>query len=124
MYKNIKLKLFIFRLKYICVKRVTSYWKRFNILFSIFASDEKKQLDENTRIVHEFAVKVIENRRKFLLQKNPTDDNNNDAAMSKGMCFVDILLQSTIDDQPLSDQDILDQMRTFMIGVRKNFHKL
>lgn len=105
----------IFRLKYICVKRITSYWKRFDILFSIFALHEKKLLDENMKIARDFTVNVIENRRKFLLQQNRT--NNNEDEISKGMCFVDMLLQSTVDDQSLSDQDILDQMHTFMIAV-------
>lgn len=106
------------RLKNLCAKRVYSYWKRFNILYSTFAYREKRLFDENMRIARQFVIDVIENRLQYLLKQN-SDPNNHDLKgdNGKGMCFVDILLQSTIDGQPLSNEYILDETHTFMIGV-------
>lgn len=73
-------------------------------------------------IARNFTVKVIENRRNFLLNAaiNNNDDDEEDredGGKIKGLCFVDILLQSTINGQPLPNEDILDHMHTLMIGV-------
>lgn len=71
-------------------------------------------------VARKFAIEVIEKRRKYLLEQNSASNNNNyngDGRQNKGMCFVDILLQSTIDGQPLTNEDMVDQMHTFMIGV-------
>ncbi|XP_055325682.1 cytochrome P450 4d2-like [Sitodiplosis mosellana] len=104
----------------LCVKRISSYWKRFDILFSTFAVREKRLHDENMAIARDFAMQVIENRRKFLLQQNTANNSDSvdqeDGGKAKAMCFVDTLLQSAIDGEPLSNEDILDQMHTLMIG--------
>lgn len=73
-------------------------------------------------IARNFTVKVIENRRNFLINaaNNNNDDDEEDredGGKVKGLCFVDILLQSSINGEPLRNQDILDQMHTLMIGV-------
>lgn len=57
------------------------------------------------------ATQVIENRRRFLCANGA---RNTDA----GKCFVDILLESTIDGQTMNNQEILDEIQTVLIAVR------
>lgn len=93
-------------------KKNTSYWKRFDALFAIFARSEKCQLDKYKAIVNDFAIDVIQKRRKHLMKK-PV----NQSEPSAEQCFIDILLQSTIDGQLMSDREILDEAKTMMIAV-------
>lgn len=37
---------------------------------------------------------------------------------SKKMALLDILLKSSVDGQPLSNEDIREEVDTFMFGVR------
>lgn len=93
-------------------KKNTSYWKRFDPLFAIFARSEKCQLDKYKAIVNDFAIDVIQKRREHLMKK-PV----NQSEPSAEQCFIDILLQSTIDGQLMSDGEILDEAKTIMIAV-------
>lgn len=60
---------------------------------------------------------MIEKRKNLLIQQDQLkkfDEDENDA---KGMCFVDILLRSTINGESLPNEQILSEAQTFMIAV-------
>lgn len=100
----------IFRLTRLSFNKVTSYWKRFDILYSIFGFAEKQQLMQSIAESKRQAAQVIENRRTFLIANGT---RNSDA----GKCFVDILLESTINGQTMNNQEILDEIQTVLIAV-------
>lgn len=95
-----------------------SYWRRFDILFSTIGYSDKRLFDDRIQFVTKYAIEVIEARRKILLQTNIDKySDENDQDKSNGMCFIDVLLQSAIDGLPLTNEEILDEVQTFMIAV-------
>jgi cytochrome P450 family 4 len=60
---------------------------------------------------------VIMSRREELMKSGKSLDlNENDIGAKKKMAFLDILLKSTIDGEPLSNQDIQEEVKTFLFG--------
>ncbi|XP_065158647.1 cytochrome P450 4c3-like [Atheta coriaria] len=103
-------------LTHIVTERGIKIYKHFDLLY-FFTKDyriEKKCL----KIVHNYSLSVIESRRKEL-QKNSESNSFNPNAIDefgrrKRIAFLDLLLQSTIDGQPLTDEDIREEVDTFM----------
>lgn len=116
--KNIFFK-FNSRLKRVSFKRMMSYWRRFDIFFSTFGYADKRLFNDRLKFVKNYAIDVIETRRKLLLQKLNTETLNNEHNEDKnnGKCFLDILLQSVIDGLPLTNDEILDEVQSFMVAV-------
>jgi len=65
-----------------------------------------RQQHQTLKILHDFTMKVIEERRDFI--------NENPDQIGSKPAFLDILLTSGVDDQPLSNQDIREEVDTFM----------
>ncbi|XP_055325679.1 cytochrome P450 4d2-like [Sitodiplosis mosellana] len=103
-------------LKHVCSKRMMSYWRRFDILFSTFGYSDKRIFEDRKQFVKQFAVEVIESRRKILLEKMDTEKSSDENNPNKNirMCFLDVLLQSLIDGLPLSNEEMLDEVQLFM----------
>lgn len=72
------------------------------------------------KILHGFTDSVIAKRKSELLNSMPdqADNNDNEFGIKKKTAFLDLLLQSTIDSQPLSNEDIREEVDTFMFEVR------
>uniref|UniRef100_A0A182S5C1 Uncharacterized protein n=1 Tax=Anopheles funestus TaxID=62324 RepID=A0A182S5C1_ANOFN len=83
--------------------------------FYRFSSNRRKQL-EALKVLHGYTDSVIKNRRKELQtgNSNELDVNENDLGIKKKMAFLDMLLQSKIDGQPLTDLEIREEVDTFM----------
>lgn len=73
------------------------------------------------KVLHDFTDKIIFRRRQQLLNQginnNSLDENEADfvdIGIKKKQAFLDTLLQSSVDDQPLTDMEIREEVDTFM----------
>jgi cytochrome P450 family 4 len=64
--------------------------------------------------MHGFTDSVIKTRREELLKKRSLEVTDENEEGKKKMAFLDILLQSTINGQPLTNMDIREEVDTFM----------
>lgn len=90
--------------------------KRINILFrcSRMYYRELKAL----KVLHGFTNSVIARRRSELMNSIQQANNENEFGIKNKTAFLDLLLRSTIDGQPLSNEDIREEVDTFMFEVR------
>jgi len=98
----------------VVASRFVQPWQRPDFLFNLLSA--KRKQDELVKILKEFTTKIIEERRKLLLNKKSEDLENlddKDIGLKKKMCLLDVLLQSTIDNKPLSNEDIQEEVDTF-----------
>lgn len=89
------------------------YRNDFFYSFTHLAKKEKEAL----KILHGFTDQVIVSRREELLQQIDSKAeimDHEDVGMKKKMALLDVLLQATIDGKPLSNQDIQEEVDTFM----------
>ncbi|XP_030079681.1 cytochrome P450 4d1-like [Drosophila hydei] len=100
-------------------KRMFNIFYRFDLVYMLtpLARAERQAL----KVLHNFTEKIIVQRREELLCANSstaevvtqsTDDT--DVGAKRKMAFLDILLQSKIDDKPLTNMDIREEVDTFM----------
>lgn len=78
------------------------------------------ELREQTEIIHEFVNNVIETRRNEIIQKQKTTTETKateeDFGTKKRNALMDLLLQSNMDGEPLSNDDIKGEVNTFMLA--------
>uniref|UniRef100_A0A1A9W294 Cytochrome P450 n=1 Tax=Glossina brevipalpis TaxID=37001 RepID=A0A1A9W294_9MUSC len=94
---------------------------RFGQLYRLIAPNGYRQLQHNINILHNFTNEVIEKRRSALekdiqdgtYEKNVTID---DVAAKKRMALLDVLLLSSANGNPLSNEDIREEVVTFMFA--------
>ncbi|XP_049314871.1 probable cytochrome P450 4d14 [Bactrocera dorsalis] len=100
--------------------RFVSMLQRFDFWLWLTANSTYKQLHSNIALMHDFTGKVIEERRKLLEQniktKLPEDQHNDDedVGRKKHTAFLDMLLLAEINGQPLTNNDIREEVDTFM----------
>lgn len=105
----------------IIMKRTFSAWKRFDSLFVYSAEykEQKKCLD----IIHGFVRGVIEKRKKEKQMKDSGKMNEemDDLGIKKRLAFLDLLLESKIDGRDWTEEEIREEVDTFMFEVRRFF---
>lgn len=72
------------------------------------------------KTLHGFTNSVISSRRNELAnakQNRSAHDDELDIGIKKKTAFLDVLLQVTIDGKPLSDEDIREEVNTFIYEV-------
>lgn len=99
---------------HIIQNRFFSIWKRFDPLFR-FSSDYQEQ-KKALNILLPFNDKVITERKLFLENNLNSDENQDkdDGIYKKKMAFLDTLLTATVDGKPLTNQQIGEEVSTFM----------
>lgn len=88
------------------------YRNDFIYQFTKLAREERAVL----KILHGFTDKVIVDRRKQLLENlnNDEEEDGDGVGIKKKMALLDVLLRSTIDGKPLTNEDIQEEVDTFM----------
>lgn len=66
------------------------------------------------KIVHRESRSIIELKRKELQSKSPQNEYNGDNGSKKKMALLDLLLEAEIDGRPLTDDDIQEEVDTFL----------
>lgn len=110
---------FFIRISNIIFLRTFDGLKRFDVFYRLTSMfrQEKKAL----KILHDFTLSVIASRKKELLSKGakPAKSVSDDGfGIKKKTAFLDMLLESTIEGDALSDEDIREEVDTFMFEVK------
>lgn len=115
-----KMSVSFFSISHVAHLSMVSFVIRYVPLFYRFSKLRKIEVNA-LRVLHSFADDVIHKRRQELIENaSPDDDDDNDhneLGIRKKRVLLDILLQSTIDGELLSDLDIRDEVSTFILGV-------
>ncbi|XP_065157724.1 cytochrome P450 4c3-like [Atheta coriaria] len=104
------------RISEIVISRGISVLKQFDFyyLFTQDYRDETKCIE----ILHGYTMSVIQSRRKELLAKQNENEKPKQIEENLGykakIPFLDILLQATFNGEPLTDEDIREEVDTFM----------
>jgi cytochrome P450 family 4 len=102
------------QVSHIVATKFLSPWQRIEFLY--WLSGQKKKQDQCAKIMRDFTSRIINERRQMLarnsenVEEDPEDD---DVGLKKKMCLLDVLLQSTIDNKPLTNADIQEEVDTF-----------
>ncbi|CAO1410718.1 unnamed protein product [Diamesa serratosioi] len=104
-------------ISYIISCRFIKIWMRPQFIFNLTSA--KQRHDKCIEIMHKFTTNIIENRREALLKDDTTDFDiddieNDDVGLKKKQALLDVLLKSTIDGKPLTNDEITEEVDTFM----------
>lgn len=104
------------RLADIIHRRSYDFIQRYDVFFKFTQTYRRQQ--KLIKALHDFTDKVIVARREKLLRGSETVENEDEGFSGrKKMALLDILLQSTIDGKFLSNEDIREEIDTFMFEV-------
>jgi cytochrome P450 family 4 len=97
-------------------KRIFTYYLRPSFIFHRHPIGKRQA--ELIRILQGFTNDVIVSRRAELNRKKKLGieqkNNDDDIGAKKKMAFLDVLLESTINGEPLTNMDIQEEVDTFM----------
>jgi cytochrome P450 family 4 len=96
-------------------ERLTSPLSQFHWLYPFTPSARKQE--KELKILHDYATEVIVKRKAQLEAETAGATGTDDGGSKKRPSFLDILLSSTIDGRPLTNQEIREQVDTFMFAV-------
>lgn len=84
--------------------------------FTFYFTPYHGMQDKALKILHDYTDSVIRSRRAELAKGSSTkaDENENDVGIRRKVAFLDMLLQATVDGKPLNDQDVREEVDTFM----------
>lgn len=115
---------FCFRITKIISERLTKIWMRNDFIFRYFANSKYKVYKRALDQLHDFTISIIRQRRetmenemKQITSTKVKQKETNDLGIRDKMALLDVLLQSTIDGEPLNNQSIQEEVDTFMFEV-------
>lgn len=78
---------------------------------------EHRLFEESMKVVSDTTQRVISSRRKYY-EEHPEEllENTNEVGVRKRMPLIDTLLRTNVDGEPLSNQDIEDEVNTFLFA--------
>jgi cytochrome P450 family 4 len=88
---------------------------QYDSVFNLTSTSRKQK--KELKILHDFTTNVIVTRKQQL-EENPslTPAYNADGEKKK-LTFLDLLLSSSLDGRPMTNQEIREQVDTFMFEV-------
>ncbi|XP_017784596.1 PREDICTED: cytochrome P450 4c3-like [Nicrophorus vespilloides] len=93
--------------------------RSFNIFtqndFLYFFTKDYRTEKKLVAIIHEYTNSVIAQRKKVLESQN-IDTKVNELGRKRRLAFLDLMLQSSVDGQILTDEEIRDEVNTFMFA--------
>ncbi|XP_017787234.1 PREDICTED: cytochrome P450 4d2-like [Nicrophorus vespilloides] len=97
----------------ISMTRIINPFYRIKFMYK-YTNMYKSEMDA-LEIITSFSLGIIEKRRKFLETYHSNDDNEYDEfGKRRKMTFMDILLKSTINGKPLTNEEIRQEVDTFL----------
>lgn len=93
-----------------------NFWLRNPIIFALTGA--KRRNDRCLKVLHKFTRDVVKNRREMLLKEDVSKEvevvDDNDVGIKKKMALLDVLLKASVDGKPLTDNEIAEEVDTFM----------
>lgn len=98
----------------LCHEQAFSAWKRFPFLYKLFASDYKER-EQALNILHGQTRKVIDMRKKAIKASGVAAlENSDETGIKNRLAFLDLLLIAQAKGVPLTDDNIQEEVDTFM----------
>ncbi|XP_030377910.1 cytochrome P450 4d2-like [Scaptodrosophila lebanonensis] len=99
--------------------RFISPTQRTDWLFRLTSPAKYRRQQECIGLMHKFTNGVIQERRQKLQAvnaagKSSEEETSDDVGTKRRMAFLDVLLQSSVEGVPLSNEDIREEVDTFM----------
>ncbi|KAH8380304.1 hypothetical protein KR009_009855, partial [Drosophila setifemur] len=97
--------------------RFMSVYLQSEVLFTLTHPHLKWRQTQLIRTMHEFTIKVIEQRRQALEEqqkKTRSVDTADDVGSKRRMALLDVLMMATVDGKPLTNDEIREEVDTFM----------
>ncbi|KAH8411531.1 hypothetical protein KR215_006200 [Drosophila sulfurigaster] len=106
----------VFDMSNIITARFIKPWQRIDWMFRLVEPRLAAKQDQLIKTMHDFTEAVIQQRREMLVNEQRLGDNDkfDDLGQKRRMALLDVLLQATIDGEPLSNEDIREEVDTFM----------
>ncbi|XP_057655410.1 cytochrome P450 4d2-like isoform X1 [Diorhabda carinulata] len=92
--------------------RFFSSWLRNPILFRLSSHYEK--YSKNLKILHDFTNKIIKERRREFRSRTDNPRHVSEEGIKKRAALLDMLMETTVNGEELTDEDIREEVDTFM----------
>lgn len=100
----------------IVMERAYSPVKMWDTLFTL--SPDYHVERKSLKVLHDYTNLVIKSRKEQLSSNETTVANSDDGTgIKRRLAFLDLLLQCRVDGQPLPDENIREEVDTFMFEV-------